>query len=342
ENSARMLREVATYYDSLKRRIGSLSRRRKMETVRKSRVVEKLADLDRVLAERRRMLDEIMNTVKILMSSLDSFRILFAKVSGIAGYAIQDERRRRVLELVKTILEKKSLSIYGILRESLGFPKELSRAVESLAGDWMDAVLVKSSLDMLFLMNFLGGKGIGIKVLTSEGEVNRKEIPLELSKRGKHMMDIVKYPKSIEKHVLKIFWNSVVVNTTEDALVFARRGFRAATINGEVFTVEGGLVRENIEEKLESVRSVVKSFSEKAGELARILEAMNNHVRPVLNSKIVEAASIRSRLAEDLNTIDSRMEELGEQLDTLTSEYLEASRRLSQAFRKRDAGKKHV
>ncbi|MBO3753745.1 MAG: hypothetical protein FGF53_02515, partial [Candidatus Brockarchaeota archaeon] len=35
-------------------------------------------------------------------------------------------------------------------------------------------------------------------------------------------------------------------------------------------------------------------------------------------------------------------EELGEQLDTLTSEYLEASRRLSQAFRKRDAGKKRL
>ncbi|MEM3026161.1 MAG: AAA family ATPase, partial [Thermoproteota archaeon] len=342
ENSERMLREVATYYGSLKRKIGFLSRRRKMETAKKSRVMEKLADLDRVLSERKRMLDEIMNTVGVLMSSLDSFRILFAKVSGMADYAIQDERRRRLLELVRNVSEKKSLSIYGVLRENLWFPRELSRAVESLAGDWMDAVLVKSSLDMLFLMNFLGGKGIGIKVLTAEGEVNRKEIPLELSRRGKHIMDLVKYPKRIEKHVLKLFWNSVVVNTAEDALVFARRGFRAATINGEVFTIEGGLVRENIEEKLESIRNVVKGFSEKAGELSRILETMNNHVRPVLNSKIVEASSIRNRLAEDLNTIDSRMEELGEQLSTLTSEYLEASRRLSQAFRKRDSGKKRL
>ncbi|MCX8182836.1 MAG: AAA family ATPase [Crenarchaeota archaeon] len=342
ESSERMLREVITYYDNLKRKIGSLSIRRKRETVRKSRIIEKLADLDRVLAERRKMLDEIMNTVTILMGSLDSFRIIFAKASGIADYAIQDERRRRVLDLVKNVSEKKSLSIYGILRENLWFPRELSRAVESLAGDWMDAVLVKSTLDMLFLINFLGGKGIGIKVLTSEGEVNKKEIPLELSKRGKHVMDVVKYPKSIEKHVLKLFWNSIVVNTTEDALVFARRGFRAATINGEVFTVEGGLVRENIEEKIESIRRVVKSFSEKASELSRILETMNSHVRPVLNSKIVEAASIRSRLAEDLNTIDSRMEELGEQLDTLTSEYLEASRRLSQIFKKQDTGKKRL
>ncbi|MGB9718208.1 MAG: AAA family ATPase [Thermoproteota archaeon] len=340
ENSERMLREVVAYYGSLKRRIGSLSRRRKMEMARKSRVVEKLADLDRVLEERKRMLDEIVNTVKILMSSLDSFRILFAKVSGIADYAIQDERRRRALELVKNVSEKKGLSIYGVLRENLWFSKELNKAVESLAGDWMDAVLVKSSLDMLFLMNFLGGKGVGIKVLTSEGEANRKEIPFELSKRGRHVMDLVKYPRIIEKHVLKLFWNSVIVNTAEDALVFARRGFRAATVNGEVFTFEGGLVRENVEERLESIRSVVKSFSEKASELSGILETMNSHVRPVLSSKIIEASSIRSRLAEDLNTIDSRMEELGEQLGTLTSEYLEASRRLSQAFRRSDAGKK--
>ncbi len=340
ENSERMMREVVAYYGSLKRRIGSLSRRRKMEMARKSRVVEKLADLDRVLEERKRMLDEIMNTVKILMSSLDSFRILFAKASGIADYAIQYERRRRALELVKKVSEKKGLSIYGVLRDNLWFPKELNKAVENLAGDWMDAVLVKSSLDMLFLMNFLGGKGVGIKVLTSEGEANRKEIPFELSKRGKHAMDLVKYPRIIENHVLKLFWNSVVVNTAEDALVFARRGFRAATVNGEVFTFEGGLVWENVEERLESIRSVVKSFSEKASELSGILETMNNHVRPVLSSKIIEASSIRSRLAEDLNTIDSRMEELGEQLGTLTSEYLEASRRLSQAFRRSDAGKK--
>lgn len=342
KNSEKMFREIITYHDNLRRRIEHLSRRREIETTRKNRVIEKLTDLDRVLAERRRMLDEIMDTVKILMNSLDSFRILFAKASGMAGHAIQDEKRRKALDLVKKVSEKKGLNIYGTLRESLWFPKELSKAVEALAGDWMDAVLVKSSLDMLFLMNFLSGKGIGVKVLTSEGEASRKEIPFELGKRGKHAMDLVKYPKNIEKHVLKLFWNSVVVSNAEDALVFARRGFRAATVNGEVFTVEGGLIRENIEEKLESIRSVVKNFSEKAGELFRILETMNNHVRPALSIQILETTSIRSRLAEDLSTIDSRVEELEKQLSTLTGEYLEASRRLSQAFRKHDRSRKHL
>lgn len=340
ENAEKMFREVATYYNNLKRRIGSLKRRRRVEIARKNMVTEKLIDLDRVLAERRRMLDEILNTVKILMNSLDSFRIIFAKASGLAGYAVQSERRRRALDLVKSVSEKKGLSIYGVLRESLWFPKELDRAVESLAGEWMDAVLVKNSFDMLFLMNFLEGKGTGVKVLTSEGEAARKEIPVELSKRGTHAMDVLKYPKSIEKHVLKIFGNSVVVNTVEDALIFARKGFKASTINGEVFTSEGGLIRENLEEELESLRSVMKGFSEKVSELSRILETVNNHVRPVLKRRILEASDLRKKMTEDLNTIDSRMEELGEQLNNLANEYLEASRRLSQVFRRRGTGGK--
>lgn len=340
ENSEKMLREILAHYSNLRRRIGSLDRRRSRETARRSRVIEKLTDIDRVLTERRRILNETMNTVKILMNSLDSFRIVFAKASGIASYRMQSSRRRKLLDLVKKVSEKKGLNIYGIFRENLWFPKDWGEAVESLAGEWLDAILVKNSLEMLFLVNFLGGKGIGVKVLTSEGEVVKREIPFELSGRGKHIMDMLKYPKNIEKHVLKLFWNSVLANTVEDALVFVKNGFRAVTLSGEVFTSEGGLVREDIEGELEGLRSLVKGFSEKAGELSRILETMNNHAKSVLNRKILEASDLRNRLSEGLKIIDSQMDELGEQLNTLTNEYLDASRRLSQMFRKHGAGKK--
>jgi len=341
KNSEKMLSEILAHYSNLRRRIKSLDRRRGKEAARRSRMIEKLTDIERVLTERRKILDETMNTVKILMNSLDSFRIVFAKASGIASYRMHSSRRRKLLDLVKKASEKKGLNIYGILRESLWFPKDLSVAVESLAGEWLDAILVKNALDMLFLVNFLGEKGVGVRVVTSEGEAVRREIPVELSRRGKHMMNILKYPKNIEKHVLKLFWNSVLANTVEDALVFAKNGFNAVTLNGEVFTSEGGLVREDVEGELEGLRSLVKNFSEKAGELSEILETMNNNARPVLNRKILEASDLRNRLSEGLKIIDSHMDELGEQLNTLTNEYLDASRRLSQIFRRQEAGKKN-
>ncbi|MEM2089028.1 MAG: AAA family ATPase [Thermoproteota archaeon] len=340
KNSERIFKEILTNYNNLRRRIRTLDRRRIRENAKRSRVIEKLTDIERVLAERREMLDETMNTVKILMNSLDSFRIVFAKASGIVGYKMHSSRRRKLLDIVKKASEKKGLNIYGILRENLWFPKDLSEAVESLAGEWLDAILVKNSLDMLFLVSFLGEKGVGVKVVTSEGEAVRREIPIELSRRGKHMMDIIKYPKNIEKHVLKLFWNSVLANTVEDALIFAKNGFRAVTLHGEVFTPEGGLVREDIEGELEGLRRLVKSFSEKAGELSRILETMNNNARPALNRKIVEASDLRNRLSEGLKVIDSHVDELGKQLNTLTNEYLDASRRLNQIFRRHEAGKK--
>ncbi|MEM2979987.1 MAG: AAA family ATPase [Thermoproteota archaeon] len=341
KNSEKMLREILAHYSNLRRRIKSLDRRRGKEAIRRSRMIEKLTDIERVLTERRKILDETMNTVKILMNSLDSFRIVFAKASGIASYRMHSSRRRKLLDLVKKVSEKKDLNIYGILRENLWFPKDLSVAVESLTGEWLDAILVKNALDMLFLVNFLGEKGVGVKVVTSEGEVVRREIPIELSGRGKHMMNILKYPKNIEKHVLKLFWNSVLANSVEDALVFAKNGFKAVTLHGEVFTSEGGLVREDVEGELEGLRSLVKNFSEKAGELSEILETMNNNARPVLNRKILEASDLRNRLSEGLKIIDTHMDELGEQLNTLTNEYLDASRRLSQIFRRHEAGKKN-
>ncbi|MGC8831384.1 MAG: AAA family ATPase [Thermoproteota archaeon] len=340
KNSEKMLSEVLAHYSNLRRRIKSLGRRRGKEAVRRNRMIEKLTDIESVLTERRKILDETMNTVKILMNSLDSFRIVFAKASGIASYRMHSSRIR-LLDLVKKASEKKGLNIYGILRESLWFPKDLNVAVESLAGEWLDAILVKNALDMLFLVNFLGEKGVGVKVVTSEGEVVRREIPVELSGRGKHMMNILKYPKNIEKHVLKLFWNSVLANTVEDALVFAKNGFKAVTLHGEVFTSEGGLVREDVEGELEGLRSLVKNFSEKAAELSEILETINNNARPALNRKILEASDLRNKLSEGLKIIDSHMDELGEQLNTLTNEYLDASRRLSQIFRRQEAGKKN-
>ncbi|MGQ9596218.1 MAG: AAA family ATPase [Thermoproteota archaeon] len=340
ENSGKMLKEVLAHYSNLKRRIRSLDRRRSKEAVRRKRIVEKLTGLDKVLSERRKMLDNIMNTIGLLTNSLDSFRMVFAKASGILGYKEWSDERRKALELVKGFSGKKGLNIYGVLRENLWFSEEEGKAVESLVGEWMDAVLVKNLLDMLSLMNLLGGRGIGIKVLTSEGEVVKREIPAELRKRGKHIMDVIKYSKGIEKHILKLFWNSILANTVEDALIFVNRGFKAVTLSGEVFTSEGGLIRDDTEEKLEGLRSILSGFSEKASELSKMLEAMNNSAKMVLNKKVLETSDLRSRLMENINVIDSYMNKLEGELNTLTREYMEASLRLSQMFRRRDVGKK--
>ncbi|MDW8033575.1 MAG: AAA family ATPase, partial [Nitrososphaerota archaeon] len=325
KSNREMLNNVLAYYDSVKKRIRLLKKAREGDIARRNKLIERLTNLEEVLAERKRALDNALTTLKILTESIDAFRILFAKVSGAIEYRSRNEKDRTI-KVFKKILEEKGLRIHGVLKESLWFPESIKKAVESLAGEWMYSILVENSLDMLVLINILGRSIDDVKILTSEGETLRREIPVKLRGRGTHVMDLIKYPKNIEKHVLKIFWNSVLANSIEDALVFAKHGFKAATLDGQVFTNEGASIQKDNDREFESLLRFMKNFTEKIVELSRMIEKVELHIRHSLTKKISEESEFRNRLESELNSIDMHMNELEGQLNVLANEYLLASK----------------
>lgn len=339
KNAERMLKDILLHYNGVRRRMNSLNRVKNRESARRSRLIEKLDDLEKSLAERRKTLDNTIETLKILTESMDVFRIFFAKASGALSYRDRKDKKK-ILELMRRALEEKGLRVYGILRENLWFPEDVKKAVESLAGEWMDSVLVENSLDMLVLTKLFSGETAGVRVLTPEGEISRKEVPPKLNGRGTHLMDLLKYPKVIEKHVLKIFWNSVLANGVEDALAFVKNGFKAVTRDGQVFTNEGALIPDDSDREFENILKFMKIFTGKAGELSKMIETVETHIKHSLSRKIVETTEFRNKLEGELNAIDTYMSKLEKQLNILANEYLSASRRLSQVFRERNTGKK--
>ncbi|MEM1553428.1 MAG: AAA family ATPase [Thermoproteota archaeon] len=341
KSAEKMLKEVLTYYNNIKKKIRILNRARERDSYRRSKVIERLVNLEKALAERRKIIDNTLTTLKILTESIDAFRIFFAKISGALSYRSRSEREKAI-EIVKKTLEEKGLKIYGILRECIIFPENIRRAVESIAGEWMDSILVENSLDMLVLINLIGGRINDVKILTSEGEVVKKEVPVKLYGRGTHMMDLIKYPKSIEKHVSKIFWNSVLAKSIEDALVFTKHGFKAVTLDGRVFTSEGASIPRDNNMEFESLLRFMKSFTEKAGELSNTAEKLELYIKHSLSKKILETTEYRNKLEEELNVIDMHINEIGEQLNVLANEYLSASRKISQIFRERNVNKRRM
>jgi chromosome segregation protein len=341
KSAERMLKDILIHYNGIRRRMSSLNRMKNRQSARRSRLIEKLDDVEKSLAERRKILDNTIETLRVLTESMDMFRIFFARVSGALSYRNRKDKKR-ILELMRRALEEKGLRVYGVLRENLWFPEDVKKAVESLAGEWMDAILVENSLDMLVLTELFSGEASGVRVLTPEGEVSKKEVPPKLNGRGKHIMDLLKYPKIIEKHVLKIFWHSVLANSVEDALAFVKNGFKAVTRDGQVFINEGALIPEDVDREFENILKFMKTFTVKAGELSKTIETVETRIKHSLSRKIVETTEFRNRLEGELNAIDSYMSRLEEQLNILASEYLSASRRLSQVFRERNTGKKRL
>jgi chromosome segregation protein len=335
----RVLKDILIHYSSIKKRMNFLNKKKSKEDFKKNRIIEKITDLDETLAERRRTLNNIMSTLEILTESLDAFRMFFARTSGVLGQSAKGDVRA-FLEFVKKSSGERGLTIYGVLRDNLWFPENIRKAVESLAEEWMDSILVGNSLDMLVLINLLSEKGLGIRVLTSEGEAVKKEIPNTLSGLGTHMMDLFKYPKNVEKHVLKLFGNSVLANGVEEAMAFAKNGFRAATLEGQVFTIEGASTPSYADRELINLLDFTKSFAEKAGELALMIKTMDERIKPFLNEKILGVSEFRKKLAKELNSIDLRVNELENQLRIMSREYLFASRRLGQVYKRHGLSKK--
>ncbi|MBO3799818.1 MAG: AAA family ATPase [Candidatus Brockarchaeota archaeon] len=341
KNAERMLKDILIHYNGVRRRMSNLNRMKNRESARRSRLIEKLDDLEKSLAERRKTLSNTIEMLKVLTESMDVFRIFFAKASGALSYRDRKDKGR-ILELMRRILEEKGLRVYGILRENLWFPEDVKKAVESLAGEWMDSVLVGNSLDMLVLTKLFSGETTGIRVLTPEGEISKKEVPSKFNGRGTHLMDLLKYPKVIEKHVLKIFWNSVLANSVEDALAFVKNGFKAVTRDGQVFTSEGALIPDDSDKEFENILKFIKTFTGKAGELSKMIETVEMHIKHSLSRKMVETTEFRNKLEGELNAIDAYMSRLEEQLNILANEYLSTSRRLNQVFRERNTGKKRL
>ncbi|MGQ9479062.1 MAG: AAA family ATPase [Thermoproteota archaeon] len=339
EASEKMLQEFFTNYLSIKKKIMVLENRKMKGDVKRRRIIDRIKGIEMALAERKGILENITNMIKILTESLDALRLLFAKTSVMLSSRIRDGNMDKIIEIVKSVSKKKGLSIYGTLRENISYPKETARAIESIAGEWLDSILVKNSLEMLTLMNILRGRVFGFRVFISEGNFSRKEIPRELKGRGIHLMDIIKYPKTVEKHILKLFWNSILVKSVEDALAFVAKGFKAVTFNGEVFTSEGSLVIEDTETGIGNLMGILRGFSEKATELSAIIEYVNSYAKPVLSRRILEDEDLKRRLAESLNFIDLQTGELERRLTELTREYLKISEKLSQIFRANSTGR---
>ncbi|MEM2820866.1 MAG: AAA family ATPase, partial [Thermoproteota archaeon] len=306
KNAERMLKDILIHYNSVRRKMSSLNRMKNRESARRIRLIEKLDDLEKSLAERRKTLDNTIEMLKVLTESMDVFRIFFAKASGALSYRNRKDKGR-MLELMRRILEEKGLRVYGILRENLWFPEDVKKAVESLAGEWMDSVLVGNSLDMLVLTKLFSGETAGIRVLTPEGEISKKEVPPKFNGRGTHLMDLLKYPKVIEKHVLKIFWNSVLANSVEDALAFVKNGFKAVTRDGQVFTNEGALIPDDSDKEFENILKFMKTFTGKVGELSKMIETVEMRIKHSLSRKIVETTEFRNKLEGELNAIDAYM-----------------------------------
>lgn len=129
---------------------------------------------------------------------------------------------------------------FGPLRSLVTFDQEYARCVAAVGKDWMNAVIVRDLAALLRVTEAARKLKIGRFTAIPLHEVGMVEDRERLVLPGAitYVSDVVSSEKSLRPVVDFVFGDSVIVDSSKNAFAVARRGFRAVTLQGDIFEPE--------------------------------------------------------------------------------------------------------
>jgi chromosome segregation protein len=238
-------------------RLRELNSRRERFTQTLKEVENSLIALDNVQKEQKTRLKELEKTIerKNLQKEAVEREVTEAgKIAGSAKEAVIEFATQR--ELAETVAaEEKALrgieemgeagaltGVYGRLRSLIKIDKAYKKAIEASAGGWLEAMVVKD-VDTAFLCSeTLKKMKLGrIKIIPLQGASNPSalKVPERQGVVGTATA-CLKFERAYEAAVNYVFGDTVVVTDDKVALGLSSKGYRAVTVNGDLYEAGGG------------------------------------------------------------------------------------------------------
>jgi len=126
---------------------------------------------------------------------------------------------------------------FGPLRSLITYNEEFAQAVAAIGKDWLNAVIVRDLAALLRVTE--AARKIKISRLTAIPlrEVGKAHIHDKPQMPGvvAYASDVVSTDKGLKSVVDFVFGDAVIVDSAKNAFVAARKGFRAVTLQGDIF-----------------------------------------------------------------------------------------------------------
>ncbi|MGI0092413.1 MAG: hypothetical protein ACREBS_11965, partial [Nitrososphaerales archaeon] len=201
--------------------------RNELDDLKQSRVsMEKLG---------RRVEEQLNVALLILEKAQEAVRSYDSELSAMENVAGEEIAIARLNNLGQS---SALAGYYGPLRSLIKYDQAYSQAIAAIGRDWLNAVMVKDVPSLLRVSQ--AAKKLKIPRLTTVPLSEVGEIPPP----QKHnvlpgvlgfVSDIIYCEQPLRGVVNFVFGDSVIVDSPKNAFVLARRGFRAVTLQGDVF-----------------------------------------------------------------------------------------------------------
>jgi chromosome segregation protein len=201
--------------------------------------------IERKIAQKETVEKEITEAERIASSAKEAV-IEFATQRDLAATIAAEEKALRSIEEMGDA--GAIPGIYGRLRNLIKIDKNYKKAIEAAATGWLDALVVRDIDSAFTCTEMLKRMKLGrVKIIPLQGTINLKikEPPRRDGVFGA-LSSFMKYENNYGLAVNYVFGDTIVVSNDKTAFALSNEGYRAVTINGDLYepgALEGGYYR---------------------------------------------------------------------------------------------------
>ncbi|MBE0519815.1 chromosome segregation protein SMC [Candidatus Bathyarchaeota archaeon] len=310
----RRLKNLTTRKEDLTETLGelekSLDELKKVQKEQNTRLRNLERTLDRRIAQKEAAKTEITEAGKIAESAREAV-VEFATQRELAATVAAEEKALRSIEELGELGVIQG--VYGRLRNLIKIDRTYKQAIEAAASGWLDALVVKDFDSAFTCTETLRKMKLGrVKIILTEGVLNPKslEIPEKRGVDGAASF-FVKCAKRYEPAVHFVFGDTLVVSNDKTALAISNEGYRAVTVNGDLYeaggALESGYYRAPIDfSTIIPSEAAIASLDEAVAALQQHLSRRSSDITSFeddIDKTRVEIA----RLSEAITTLDSEI-----------------------------------
>ena len=284
----------------------SLSELEQVQKDQKNQLKNLEHTIERKKIQKETVEKEITEAERIASSAKDAV-IEFATQRDLAATIAAEEKALRSIEEMGNV--GAITGIHGRLRNLIKIDKNYKKAIEAAATGWLDALVVANIDSAFTCTETLRRMKLGrIKIIPLQGAINlkNKETPSRDGVVGA-LSSFMKYESTFEMAVNYVFGDTVVVSNDKTAFALSNEGYRAVTVNGDLYepgAFESGYYRAPIDfSTIIPSENALKSLDEAVNALQTHLTQRGTDITG-LEEEIERSKIEITRLSESISTLD--------------------------------------
>ena len=307
------------------RRLRDLNERKERFALTLGELGKSLAELIKVQKEQKMQLKNLKRMLERRIAQKEAIEREIAEAGKIAESAreavVEFATQRELAETIaaeekalKSIEELGELGViqgvYGRLRNLIKIDKAYQQAIEVAAGGWLDALVVKDFDAAFTCTETLRRMKLGrIKIIPLEAVSSAKPIKVPEGKNAAGAaFSFIKCAKQYEPAVYFVFGDTLVVPEDKTAFELSSQGYRAVTVNGDLYepggALESGYYRAPIDfSAIIPSETAIKSLDEAVRALQQHLSRRDSDIAS-LEEEIDRTRVEIARLSEAITTLD--------------------------------------